>query len=195
MATVPKENLIEGRFGCLKMGLEQRDCHSFQVEAPRLEEYNLHGGNPTTELDLLYLRATIDAEAHLTLKAEVNSMAALVLVDSSATGIFIHPEFAQQCNAKLQPKKIPREVRVIDGRIINSSLITQEATIEVNIGDHHETLVADITNIGRYSCILGIPWLSHHDPTILWSQRRVFFNSPYCQGNCKRAVKTKQPGP
>lgn len=190
---MPKERLIEGEFGCSQIEWEEGDCHSLQVDTANSQENNLHGGSPTTELGLLYLRATVDAEAHLTLEAEVNSVAAVMLVDSGATGVFIHPNFAQLCNAKVKPKSIPREVRVIDGRVINSGLITQEAIIEVKIGDHYETLVADITNTGRYSCILGIPWLSHHDPMIRWSQRCVIFESPYCQKNCKGHEKTNQP--
>ena len=113
-----------------------------------------------------YLRATMDLEAHLILQAHINSISTLALIDSRATGIFMHPSFAQQCKAKIRQKVRPREVRVIDGRIINSGLMTQEATFQLQIGDHREECVADITNIGRYPCILGTPWLVHHDPTI-----------------------------
>lgn len=126
----------------------------------------------------------MDPGAHLTLNAKINDLEALTLVDSGATGVFMHPTFALKCNAIIQTKKVPREVRVIDGRVINSGLITHEAQVELVIGDHRETLVADITNVGRYACILGTPWLTRHDPTIRWSRREVLFDSSYCQKNC-----------
>lgn len=130
------------------------------------------------------MRATIDPEAYLTLKAEINGLAASTLVDSGATGIFMHPTFARECKAEVRPKLIPREVRLIDGRAINSGLITQEVTVDIQVGSHKEKLVADITNTGHYACILGTPWLSRHDPTIRWSRNEVIFDSEYCQTTC-----------
>lgn len=130
------------------------------------------------------LRATIDPDAHLILDATVNSVVAPALIDSGATGVFIHPELVHKCNANLRLKQVPREVRVIDGRIIQSGLITHEASIRLVIGEHQETVTADVTNTGRFSVILGTPWLHRHDPTIYWPQRQVDFESSYCQDNC-----------
>lgn len=136
-----------------------------------------------------YLRATMEQGSHVTLEAQLNSRRATALVDSGATGIFMHPQFAQNCQAEIKAKAIPREVRVIDGRMINSGLITHEASVELQIGDHREWLTADITNIGRYQCVLGTPWLVHHDPTIKWLQREVSFDSSYCLKNCLKSNK------
>lgn len=136
--------------------------------------------------DPLYLTATVDPGAHITLSGHINSMKAELLIDSGATGVFMHPDFAQRCQAVVRLKSVPREVRVIDGRLINSGLITHEATVELVVADHKEILLVDLTNTGRYSCILGTPWLVRHDPTILWSTKQVNFNSPYCETNCKK---------
>ena len=111
-------------------------------------------------------------------------MAALALVDSSATRIFLHLQFAQECGAVVSPRKYLHKVRVIDGRMINSGLITHEANVQLVIGDHCKILVADITNTGKYSCILGTPWLVCNDPTIRWSCRDVQFDSSFCQEQC-----------
>lgn len=136
-----------------------------------------------------YLRATIEQGSHVTLEAQLNSRGATALVDSGATGIFMHPQFAQDCQAEIKAKAIPREVRVIDGRMINSGLITHEASVELQVGDHREWLTADITNTGRYPCVLGTPWLVRHDPTIRWPQREVSFDSSYCLQNCLKSNK------
>ena len=41
-----------------------------------------------------------------------------------------------KCNAILQLKVAPQEVKVIDGQMINSRFITHKTTLEVVIGDH-----------------------------------------------------------
>lgn len=132
----------------------------------------------------LYLRAMIDPESHLILDCTINSVKAHSLIDSGATGIFVNPQFIKECHAEIRTKAVPREVRVIDGRMINSGLITKEAILTLCIGQHQETLVADITNTGKYPCILGTPWLGRHDPTIRWAQKTVTFDSKYCRQAC-----------
>lgn len=131
-----------------------------------------------------YLRATFEPTAHLTLNACINAVPTTALIDSGATGIFMHQDFARHCGAEIKQKALPREVRVVDGRVISSGLITHEATMQLEVENHHEVVVADITNTGRYSCILGTSWLVRHDPTIRWSLKKVVFESAYCQHNC-----------
>ena len=67
----------------------------------------------------MYLHATIHSEAHLTLNAQINFLAAITLVHFGATGIFMHTDFAQECSAEIKPKIALRKVRVIDGQMIN----------------------------------------------------------------------------
>ena len=61
----------------------------------------------------------------------------------------MHPKSAQDCQATIKAKEVPREVRVIDGKVINSELITHDAIVELKVENHQETLIVDITNIGR----------------------------------------------
>ena len=132
----------------------------------------------------LCVHATIDTEKHLTMNVHMNVVSAVALLDSGATGVFMHPNFAKHCNATIRVKATPHEVRVIDGRIISSRLSTHEASVVFTMGGHQETLRADITNTGRYECVLGTPWLIRHNPNIQWSQRKVLFDSLYCQHTC-----------
>ena len=134
-------------------------------------------------MDSLYLRST-DPGAHLTLHAIINSCKAFILIDSGAIGIFMHPKFVETCKAITHLKDNPREVRVIDGRVIDSGLITHQAQVELFIGNHHEMLLAEINNTGHYDCILGMPWLVRHDPIICWSQRQVILASSFCEKHC-----------
>lgn len=84
----------------------------------------------------LHLRAMIDPESHLILDCTINLVKAHSLIDSGATGIFVNPQFVKECHAEIRTKAVPREVRVIDGRMINSGLITKEAILTLCIGQH-----------------------------------------------------------
>lgn len=53
--------------------------------------------------------------------------------------------------------------------------------MEFIVANHREILVADLTNMGRYPCVLGTPWLVQHDPTIRWALKEVVFDSSYCK--------------
>ena len=111
-------------------------------------------------------------------------MAALALVDFGATGIFLYPQFVKEYSAVVRPREYPREVTVIDGRVINSGLITYKATVQLVIGDHCETLVGDIMNTRKYSCNLGTRWLVRHDSNIRWSRGDVQFDSLFFLEQC-----------
>ena len=121
---------------------------------------------PELTTNSLYLRVTVDPNAHLILDTQINSLKALTLVNSGATGVFMHSTFVKQCKVVVQHKVTPQEVWLIDGRIINLGLITHQAQVELVIGGHKEILLADITNTGWYACILDTPWLTSYDPII-----------------------------
>ena len=103
----------------------------------------------------------------------------------------MHSKFAEDCQAMIKAKEVPQEVKVIDNRVINSRLITHEAIVELKVGNHQEIFIADITNTGRYLCVLGT-WLVCHDPTIRWSHGEVLFDSPYYHQTCSQPSNDKQ---
>ena len=94
-----------------------------------LEPLECHGSFLELEPNLHYLRATLNPGAHLNLKAKINGVVALALVDFGAIGIFLHLHFVQECGAVVSPREYPCEVKVIDRRIINFGLITHEVSV------------------------------------------------------------------
>ena len=56
----------------------------------------------------------------------------------------------QEYGAVVNPREYPREVMVIDGRMINFGFITYKASVQLVIGDHCKILVADMENILAY---------------------------------------------
>ncbi|KAG6877885.1 hypothetical protein C0993_002723 [Termitomyces sp. T159_Od127] len=52
--------------------------------------------------------------------------------------------------------------------------------LHVMMGEHMETLVFDIADIGDDNLILGMNWLHRHNPTINWEWSTVEFDSAWC---------------
>ena len=89
-----------------------------------------------------------------------------VLLDSGVTGLVISSEFARKQGFKL--KKIERPIYV---RNINSSFNKEgpiEHMIEVNIyyQEHRERIEIDVIGGQKWSIVLGILWLAHHNSEI-----------------------------
>jgi RNase H-like domain found in reverse transcriptase/Reverse transcriptase (RNA-dependent DNA polymerase)/Integrase zinc binding domain/Chromo (CHRromatin Organisation MOdifier) domain len=110
--------------------------------------------------------------------------------------LFLDTQHAIKNNIQLIKKTIPLTLEVVDGRPISSGQVThQTVPLEVRIGQHVEHLVFNITKLGHYPVILGMPWLKRHDPTIVWSQHQVSFASKYCAANCLSLPITVQALP
>ena len=46
-------------------------------------------------------------EKYLTMDVHMNNVSIVALVDSGATGVFMHPDFAKQCKATIRLKATP----------------------------------------------------------------------------------------
>ena len=105
--------------------------------------------------------------------------------DSGATGnSFLDQSFAQSHSIDMFPLQRPRRLKVVDGRPSSAGDITHAAKIRLNINSHSEDLFCFITKLGQYPLILGMPWLTLHNPTIDFTNKTVFFNKKYCRHNC-----------
>ena len=95
------------------------------------------------------------------------------LLDSGATGLVISSEFAKKQSFKL--KKLERliNVRNVDGSFNKEGSI--ENTVEVNIyyQGHRERIEIDVIRRQKWTVILGMLWLAHHNPEIDWRSGEV----------------------
>jgi hypothetical protein len=110
---------------------------------------------------------------------------AIAMVDPGATASFIDAAFARSHSIGLRLKATPLLVHVADGRPISSGATTHETLpLQLQIGSHAESIRFDVTTLGQYPIVLGMPWLTLHDPSIRWSTHRVVFDSDYCRTHC-----------
>ena len=75
-------------------------------------------------------------------------------------------EFARKQGFKLKKINRPIYVRNVDGSFNQEGLI--EHTVEVNIyyQEYRERIEIDMIREQKWSVILGMPWLAHHNPEI-----------------------------
>ena len=106
------------------------------------------------------------------------------LLDSGATGLVISSEFARKQGFKL--KKLDR---LINMRNMDRSLNKEgpiEHMVEVNIyyQDHRERTEIDVIEGQKWTVILGMLWLAHHNLEIDWRIGEV--NMTRCPEECDK---------
>jgi len=96
-----------------------------------------------------------------------------VLLDSGATGLVMSSEFAKKQGFKLKKLERPINVRNVDGLFNKERPI--ENTVEVNIYylGHRERTEINVIGGQKWTVILGMPWLAHHNPEIDWRTGEV----------------------
>ena len=128
-------------------------------------------------------------ENHIVISTQIQDESSLIsthaLVDCGVTGFtFIDEEFAHDHNFPLFKLKKPRCLEVIDGRPIESGLITHMTKLKMTIAGHQERIPLFVTKLHYYSIVLGLPWLRFHDVNIRFSKNTVTFDSDYCLQHC-----------
>ena len=106
----------------------------------------------------------IDIQKEITVEA---------LLDSGVTGLVISSEFAKKQDFKLKKLERPMNVRNVDGSLNKEGPI--ENTVEVNIyyKGHRERMEIDVIRGQKWTVILGMPWLAHHNSEIDWRTGEV----------------------
>lgn len=112
---------------------------------------------------------------------------AQALVDSGATGMFVHPDFVQK--HKLDTSRLGRSIPVynVDGTLNETGLISEVVEVILRVGDHSERATLAVTGIGSSDIIVGHTWLQHHNPEIDWQLGKVEMTR--CPSDCRVAKK------
>ena len=99
---------------------------------------------------------------HIVISTQIQDKCSLIsthaLVDCGATGFaFIDKEFVCDHNFPLFKLKKPHCLEVIDGRPIESGLITHMTKLKMTITSHQEKIPLFVTKLGHYCIVLGLP--------------------------------------
>jgi len=118
-----------------------------------------------------------------------------VLLDSGATGMFVDRRFAEKHGFRMDKLEKPLIVMNVDGSNNSGGRITHEVECNVYYKGHQERMKFDVCNLGRTDVILGMPWLSAHNPEIDWEKGEVKMTRfpPWCgKGNREKEAGGKQ---
>ena len=112
------------------------------------------------------------------------------LLDSGVIGLVMSSEFARKQGFRLKKIDRPIYIRNVDSSFNKEGPI--EYTVEVNIyyQEHWERIEIDIIGGQNWSIILGMLWLTCHNPEIDWKMGEVKMTR--CPEECGRQWRLKQ---
>ena len=97
-----------------------------------------------------------------------------ILVDSGASGTYVHKRIANKLATFRKNKAIPYDLSGITRD--SCAKVNQELrTITLEVDGHSEQLSLDIVDM-KYDVVLGMSWLKVHNPEIDWSRNRLLFS-------------------
>jgi len=96
-----------------------------------------------------------------------------VLLDSGATGLVMSEEFARRHKFKRMKLERPVYVRNVDGILNYTEPIVDTVEVEIFFKEHKERMSIDVIGGQKWSVILGMPWLTCHNPEIDWKTGEV----------------------
>lgn len=97
-----------------------------------------------------------------------------ILIDSGATGLFIHPKLVSSASLTTIEKSIPDQVRLADGHIISSTHVSR-VHYRVPHSRYHDNDTFHIVDLGDFDMVLGKPWLRRINPDIDWVNNTLRF--------------------
>ena len=100
-------------------------------------------------------------------------IAVKALLDSGATGLFMDTTFAKKKGFKMEKLKKPLLVRNVDGTANAGGAITHQVECNIFFKGHMERARMDVCNLGKIELILGMLWLTAHNPEIDWEKEEV----------------------
>ena len=126
--------------------------------------HNLDKGDFLRKITVKIELERIDMQEEITVEA---------LLDSGAMELVISLEFMKKQEFKLKKIERPIYVRNMDSLLNKKGPI--EYTVKVNIyyQEHRERMEIDVIEGQKWSVILGMLWLAHHNPKIDWKTEEV----------------------
>ena len=116
-------------------------------------------------------------------------IAARAMLDCGGQGSFINSNLSHCYPLPRCPKPHPIALILADGSQSQAGHVTHFNPLLLHTAGHEEPLSLDIAATS-HDVILGMPWLSKHDPAIRFGQRELTFDSPFCREHCAHYGKT-----
>ena len=116
------------------------------------------------------------------------------LLDTGAGGSYVDISLVEKHDLQLIPVDMPLIVHNADGSQNKHGTITHCVNLLVQIGEHRERLVFNVTRLGKKSMIIGITWFKEHNPEVDWTSGSINFSR--CPSSCgarREFIRLLQP--
>lgn len=125
------------------------------------------------------------------IKGGIKDVKAKALLDSSASGLFIHWDFVKKHCIPTRTYSHPRTIRNVDHSLNVLGKITNFVETTIKIGDHKEVTRLSVTDIKEDDLIpIGLPWLQKHNPDMDWTRGHMVLNR--CPMSCQVTMRKKR---
>jgi len=101
------------------------------------------------------------------------------LIDCGAGGKFIDQNFARKLGLELTPLKKPLPVRNVDGTLNKKGSIKHKVQLRLKVGDRIFNKTLLMSGLGKQKAILGLPWLTKHNPDVNWQTGEIKWRDKY----------------
>ena len=95
------------------------------------------------------------------------------LLDSGMMGLVMSSEFPRKQGFKLKKLNKPMYVRNVDGSLNKEGPIKHMVEVNIYYQGHRERMEIDVIGGQKWTVILGMPWLTCHNPEIDWRTGEV----------------------
>jgi len=112
------------------------------------------------------------------------------LLDSGAIRLVISSEFARKQGFKLKKIEKPIYIRNVDRSFNKEGPIKHMVEVNIYYQGHRERTEINVIEGQKWSVILKIPWLAHHNPEIDWRTGEV--KMMRCLEECRKQWRPKQ---
>src|SRR5258708_26403258 len=116
---------------------------------------------------------SLNIQVELTSLTSLTSISTSALLDSRATGMFIHWSFMQKHQLETTPLPQPILVRNIDGSPNENGSVMEEVHVTLRFRCHSKRAHLAVTNLRQQTVIIGHSWLTLHNPEVDWVSQKV----------------------
>jgi hypothetical protein len=75
----------------------------------------------------------------------------------------------------------PTPIIGLNGESLGLGITHESGPLLIVIGDYFEVINFDITSLGEYDVVLGVPWLRKHNLVIDWQAGHILFDRCDCR--------------
>ena len=91
-----------------------------------------------------------------------------MMIDSGATGNYVDPKSLRRLGIRRILKDFPEPLAGLNGEPLGGLITAESGTVLLAVVGHLESINLDVTPLGGYDVVLGVPRLRSHNPKVNW---------------------------